>query len=405
MKRLPTWKLLQAQDIKADEEIKERWINKGNIKTESTRNALEYFKTLNMAELLEIDKPSKFTDLFNDRKTANIFIKENSSVYLYKTNGDKAAMDFVTVVSELRGLSFTNAITYVSEMLGVEYGESSERIKQINKSIDDFHQHILTIELKDVKPETHKLLKDGRTQYGRDIADILTIFKNHIIEVNGKPRMISSLSVRELSIRIYGSDKAKNKIQRVLHLMVLLGFVDKLKNDEIPKDVLDGLLDFQKKNKFSKRTDAYEVKQLEIDFFNLIEGKAGVINSKGITSATLSQDGLTHSLGREESNRVFVQDANKDIADITLLVEREAITFIHEKIEANGYVEEKEVIEHLSEIVGKTKAQTKIKQIKTQLVEGYGLDRCRLNKELKKSFNVSDKYKETQAPAIYKLAN
>lgn len=405
MNRLETWKLLQAQDVKADEEVKERWSIKENISVDSTRNALEYFKTLDMAELLEINSPNTFDDLFEDGMKASIFKKENSSVYLYKTKGSKSAMDLVEVVRQLRGLSISGAISYISEMFNVEYGTKSQRIKDINKSIDDFQHHILTVELKDVKPETHKLLKDGRTQYGRDIADILTIFKNHIIEVDGEPRMISQLSSKELSIRVYGSEKSYKKIQRVLHMMVLLGFVDKLKNNEVPSDILQALLSYQKQKGFVRRTDVYEVKQLEFDFFNKIEGKAGVINSKGITSSTLTRDGIIHSLGLDEGNKVFVQDTNKVVQSITKEVEHEAIAFIHEKIEANGYVEEQDVIEHLAGIIGKTKAKTKIKEVKTQLTEGYGLERVRLNKALKKSFDVTTNYKETQAPTIYKLAN
>src|SRR5699024_1518781 len=361
MNRLETWKLLQAQDVKADEEVKERWSIKENISVDSTRNALEYFKTLDMVELLEINLPNAFDDLFEDGMKASIFKKENSSVYLYKTKGSKSAMDLVEVVRQLRGLSISGAISYISEMFNVEYGTKSQRIKDINKSIDDFQHHILTVELKDVKPETHKLLKDGRTQYGRDIADILTIFKNHIIEVDGEPRMISQLSSKELSIRVYGSEKSYKKIQRVLHMMVLLGFVDKLKNDEVPSDILQGLLSYQKQKGFVRRTDVYEVKQLEFDFFNKIEGKAGVINSKGITSSTLTRDGIIHSLGLDEGNKVFVQDTNKMVSNITKEVEHEAIAFIYEKIEANGYVEEQDVIEHLAGIIGKTKAKTKIK--------------------------------------------
>lgn len=405
MNRLETWKLLQAQDVKADEEVKERWEDKGRISVENTRVAIEYLKTLDMAEILEINSPASFDDLFEEGKKASIFKKENSSVYLYKTKGSKSAMDLVEVIRQLRGLNVSSAISYISEMFEVEYGTKSQRIKDINKSIDDFQYRVLTVELKDVKPETHKLLKDGRTEYGRNISEILTIFKNHIIEVDGEPRMISQLSSRELSIRMYGNEKSYKKVQRVLNMMVLLGLIDKLKNDEVPNEILQGLLNFQNKNQFTKRTDVFEVKQLEFDFFNKIEGKAGVINSKGITSSTLTRDGIIHSLGLDEGNKVFVQDTNKIVSNITKEVEHEAIAFIHEKIEANGYVEEQDVIEHLAGIIGKTKAKTKIKEVKTQLTEGYGLERVRLNKALKKSFDVTTNYKETQAPTIYKLAN
>src|SRR5699024_45809 len=222
MNRLETWKLLQAQDVKADEEVKERWSIKENISVDSTRNALEYFKTLDMVELLEINLPNAFDDLFEDGMQASIFKKDGSSVYLYKTKGSKSAMDLVEVVRQLRGLSVSNSISYISEMFEVQYGTKSQKIKDLNEGIDNFRNHVLTVELEDVKPETHKLLKDGRTEYGKRISDILTVFQNHIIEVDGEPRMISQLSVRELSIRIYGNDKGKNRVQRALHVMNLL---------------------------------------------------------------------------------------------------------------------------------------------------------------------------------------
>lgn len=405
MNRLETWKLIQAQDVSADEEVKQRWMNKEKITVDFTRHALEYFKTLDMAELLEIETPESFDDLFEEGKQASIFKKKDSSVYLYKTKGSASAMDLVEVVRQLRGLSVSNSISYISEMFEVQYGTKSQKIKDLNEGIDNFRNHVLTVELEDVKPETHKLLKDGRTEYGKRISDILTVFQNHIIEVDGEPRMISQLSVRELSIRIYGNDKGKNRVQRALHVMNLLGFIDKLKNDEIPHDILNGLLNFQKQKKFTKRTDVFEVNQLEFDFFHKMEGKAGVINSKGITSLTLTRDGVINSLGLDEGNKVFVQDTNKMVSNITKEVEHEAIAFIYEKIEANGYVEEQDVIEHLAGIIGKTKAKTKIKEVKTQLTEGYGLERVRLNKALKKSFDVTTNYKETQAPIIYKLAD
>src|SRR5699024_9806830 len=115
MNRLETWKLIQAQDVSADEEVKQRWMNKEKITVDFTRHALEYFKTLDMAELLEIETPSSFDDLFEEGKQASIFKKDGSSVYLYKTKGSKSAMDLVEVVRQLRGLSVSNSISYISE--------------------------------------------------------------------------------------------------------------------------------------------------------------------------------------------------------------------------------------------------------------------------------------------------
>ena len=73
-----------------------------------------------------------------------------------------------------------------------------------------------------------------------------------------------------------------------------------------------------------------------------------------------------------------------------------------EMITTNGYVEEKAVIEHLSNFIGKSLSDYKFKQLRSKITEGYGLERVRLNKALKKEFAVSDKYTQTQSPSIFK---
>jgi len=405
---LPTWKLIQARSKEADEEVRNRWteVNKV-IKMETTLNAKEYFKSLNMADLLGIDNPKKFNDIFStdENPSASIFKMKEGACYLYKRfNASVPAMDIVTVVSKLRGISITNSVMYISQMLNVQYGVDSENIKNINKAIDEFKHHLLTLDLSKTHPETHKLLKDGRTQYGRDISDVLEILRNHIIEVNGEPRMISHLSTRELSIRIYGKETSYNRVQRVLRLMQLLGIITKLKNDEIPNDILDGLLKFQVENKFSKRTDVHEIKEFGTDFLVNSEREAGVINSKGLTSASLTRYGIMYEFGKEKANDIFVQDAKEDFN--VSKHEMDIMHFINgvvqKEVEKAGYIEETDIIEELAKELGKTKSKMKWKQIRNEFTNGYGYERTRLNKALKKEFGVSAKYTQTQAPNIIK---
>lgn len=406
LNKLATWKLLQARTTDADEEVKRRWSSFDTLKFRNTDVANEYFKKIDMAELLQIEKPKKFTDLFNNGKTASIW--EYYGVYLYKTNGNKASLDLLAVVQELRGLeSLGNAMSYLSEMFGVEYGEDSPKIKAINRSIERFRSHALAVDLEKVYPNAHKLLKNRVSQYGNIISQILTVFQNYIIEVNGEPRMLSSLGTRELSRRIFGNESGYGRISKALNIMVFLGFIDKLDNDEIPADLLEQLLNFQNKNGHGKRADVFETKQMEFDFLKSVDRKAGDWFERGGTASAMSRDGMIHSYDKDLADKMFVQDKNNPYKHgVTDRVLAEVLQFIYDCIAKNGYAEEKEVVAYirLHYKYGEKKAREKLKQIRKPITIDYGLNRCRLNTALKKSFNVTANYRETQAPFIYTTA-
>lgn len=180
-------------------------------------------------------------------------------------------------------------------------------------------------------------------------------------------------------------------------------WIDKLSTDDLPEALRDKLVEYQKANNRKYRKNVIEFKYLGTDFFWTLNNKCEVMLDKGFTArATLTKEGLQNTFGDKEANKVFNQDVDRKVSKLSKDVEDEAIHYIMESIEINGYVEEKAVIEHLSNFIGKTLSDYKFKQLRNKIVEGYGLERTRLNKALKKEFDVSDKYTQTQAPSIFK---
>lgn len=414
MKNLKIWELIRSQMPEADKEVKSRLTEKyEQVTVRNSANAKEYIKTLDMREILELPKTSKFPDILDEDEnpSASVYkFKGDNKTFLYKRFNHGDSFDIIRLVSKLRGINNTHALIYLSEMLNVKYGEGSEEIKKINKVIDEFQHHMLTVDLSDQYPQTHKLLKDGRSNYGRDISDILEIMRNYVIEVDGVPRLISHLSLRELSIRIYGNDKRDEKISRVLQYMHRLGFISKLSDGAIPKDVLDGILKYKIDRNFSKKTDVYEMKDASggKDPLVEIERKAGECNSKKTTFDAMTKQGNLMNYGTEFVKNYYVQDAEKGeitLTKETLIAHEESLKIAMSKIEEQGYVENNDIINHLIEVFGsKTKGRRKFNESKNYLKEAYGLTEVNLNKELKKELNVpSDKYSPTQSPKIMLL--
>lgn len=403
---MPTWKLIRQ----GHDDLVNHRLRKYSVSLKNKASTIEYVKSINMREILGIQEAGNFHDLFkpDNNPSASIFKMKDSEVYLYKRHSHNKDYLFtgsiIEVVAKLKRTHFMGALLYLSQMMEINYN-ISEELKEISDNIDAYCQMLLSPDLEMSYPNTHKIFKDGRSNYSSDVIQILQILKHCLVESNGETRLISQLSVRELSVRIYGSESKKERINKVLNLMCVTQFIEKLDDDKIPEELLEKIMTFKNEKKRKYRKNLYEARNLESNFFNNLEGKCGMLREKHFTAkATLTKEGLAKTLGEEEANKVFVQDKERKVSKLTNEVEDVAIDFIMAKIKEKGYVEEKAVVKYLSDWIGKTFSDFKFKQLRANLITGYGLERCRLNKALKKEFGVSEKYTQTQSPAILKIA-
>ena len=400
----PTWWLIRHGH---DDLVKAR-LSKYKATTHHQATAMEYVKSLNMGEVLDLPTERNFNDLFTEdaNPSANVYKLEDSEVWLYTRHSSDESKRFtgslIQVVQKLKKTHFIGALMYLIEVMDIDF-KATKEIQRLINEIEIYSALLLSSDLKKTYPHVAKIFKDGRTNYASDVVQILQIAKNNVVEVDGEIRMISQLSVRELAERIHGTDKKKNRVSKVLNLMSTTDWIDKLSTDDLPEALKTKLVEYQEANNRKYRKNVIEFKYLGSDFFGQLNNKCEVMLDKGFTAkATLTKEGLQNTFNETEANKVFNQDTDRKISKLSNDVETEAVHFIMESIESKGYVEEKAVIKHLSNFIGKTLSDYKFKQLRSKITEGYGLERVRLNKTLKKEFAVSDKYAQTQAPSIFK---
>lgn len=400
----PTWWLIRHGH---DDLVKAR-LSKYKATTHHQATAMEYVKSLNMGEVLDLPTERNFNDLFTEdaNPSANVYKLEDSEVWLYTRHSSDESKRFtgslIQVVQKLKKTHFIGALMYLIEVMDIDF-KATKEIQRLINEIEIYSALLLSSDLKKTYPHVAKIFKDGRTNYASDVVQILQIAKNNVVEIDGEIRMISQLSVRELAERIHGTDKKKNRVSKVLNLMSTTDWIDKLSAEDLPEAIKTKLVEYQEANNRKYRKNVIEFKYLGSDFFGQLNNKCEVMLDKGFTAkATLTKEGLQNTFNETEANKVFNQDTERKISKLSRNVETEAVHFIMESIEAKGYVEEKAVIKHLSNFIGKSLSDYKFKQLRSKITEGYGLERVRLNKTLKKEFAVSDKYAQTQAPSIFK---
>lgn len=399
----PTWWLMRHG---YDDIVKERLsVYKASVEQQSV--AMNYFNSLNMREVLGFKKKGNIHDLFShdENPSVSIYEIEDGGVWLYTRHSDDPKKRFtgnlLQVVAKLKKTHFIGALNYLVEMTGTDFN-SSEIIKQLNTEIEIYTSLLNSKDLKYTSPNIYRIFKDGRSNYSSDVIQILQIFKNNVVEIDGEIRMISQLSSRELATMIYGDKEKKTRILKVLNLMTATDWIVKLGKEDLPDEIRAKVIEFQKNKKRKYYKNVFEFIELGGDFFERLDGKCGIfIENKFSAKSTLTKIGLEKTLGKKEADKVFTQDTDREINVITKEIEDEIVAYIFKQIEAHGYAEEREVIAFLSEEFSKSFSEFKFKQVRSDIAKAYNLKICRLNKALKKEFGVSDKYTQTQAPSVF----
>lgn len=400
----PTWWLIRHG---FDDLVKERLsVYKANVENQAT--AMNYINSINMRELLGFASSGNIHDLFSEDRHPSVDVYQAGSAWLYTRHSDDEKKAFtgntVMIVQKLKKTSFMKSLMYLTEMMSLEFNVNEE-IKQLNKEIDIYSTLLLSQNLEKTHPNVAKIFKDGRTNYATDVVAILQIMKNNIVEVDGQTRMITQLSARDYSEMLYGTKNKKKRVQTIINLMTTTDWIVKVNTDALPASIKEKVVGFQKDKNRKYHKSVLEYLSNGDDFFDKLDRKCGALRENNFTArATLTKEGLAKTLGEEEANKVFVQDKERKVSKLTNEVEDVAIDFIMAEIKKKGYVEEKAVVKYLSDWIGKTFSDFKFKQLRANIITGYGLERCRLNKALKKEFGVSDKYTQTQSPAIIKIA-
>lgn len=395
--QIPTYKLIENGNSK---EVRKR-LNKYSCTLHSKVQADNYIKSLNMADILDLPLETPFQSIFhNDHyETGSIFQSNKSHVYLYKCHAEKYPFtgDLVQVVQKLLNINRIEALKYLIKVMEIQI-VITEQIQSIREQCDLFMNILLQEDLKETYPAVHSIFRTRK----RDVVSILTIFRESIYEDrHGNLRCLTWMSTRNLSLKIYDRADKFHIINKVLNLLTLTGWIDKLENKDIPPELLEKIQIYQREKGYTKKSNVFELLELNNDFFEILSEQCEQLKEDGFTmTASINREYVLRTYGEEKADKIFPQDSGKEISERSYDIEKKIVSIIFREVDEKGYAEQKEVIEELGQETGKTFADYKFKQLANTVFEKYGLEKRNLNNSLKKALGVEDRYTVRQSPKV-----
>lgn len=396
--------------------IKERYNSSLSFKFDDVYSAINVLQSkIDMIEFLDLPTSNPFLDVLHkeENPSASVFnpiLKgdtEAQDFQLYKVfSSDKVQVlyDLVNLISVITGLnSRYKAGKLLIELTGSELVDSGN-IVEIKKSLKFISKMFRYDEqMKLLYTDTYKITRHvNHLIY--EVINIMIDYTSEDIET-GEVRVVNFLShetlARELTKNThYTIDK--NKARRIVDALVFFKLIKKLKDSEIPENMLSTVVKYKKDTGNRRRSNVYELVLPKENYIEELEAFCSeLVKIKFTLSSNLNGDFLYRYFGAKEVIRVFPQFKTHEketlsnkienvLSKDSLDIEKAATKFMLNKIDSDGYVLEKEVKAYLTRYYKKSFSEAKFKTVKYSIIDNYDIKRLKVNSELKEKFKMKN---------------
>jgi hypothetical protein len=377
--------LIQQRSIK---ELQKR-IHTEPIVIHNNFEVSNFLKRQDLREYLGITTKGNFIDIFHDENNPSASIYESNKGnghQMYKCHSTSAEFTgtILEITERLLHCPRIEANKFLMDLYQIEIVESDQQ-KALKEELDLYKEILQSDDLEEMYPNFYKVF--NRYGYLKDMYILLDLVKEYLPAGDDK-RLLFNHSIETISKKF---GRSKSVTHTRMNFLTFFEFLSKLDKEEIPKELYAIQLESKRKKGHKYLNSTYEIHLYSFDFFNSLDCKCALWIEKGCTTKTVNYEGILRNFGQEEADRVFPQDKGKEIHSLN----EEVVSIIHrttlELIESYGWTTEREVLDNVKLFF---KGQQKFKEMEFkiclgELLEGYDLERVRLNKDLKEQLGIT----------------
>lgn len=369
-----------------------------------------YFKSLDMRELLELPEGNPFMDIFHEEEnpSASVFLNTEYDIYLYKCFSKTSPFqgDIIRVVGKLLGL---NSYTKIVEVLinitnsniswNSEIGEARLNALELQKALE---KNTLNLNF----PELNTYL----SRYRKEISILLDLIFDYtyVDKQTGEVRYMNFLSIKSYTKLVkdnLGYNISEGKMWNILNVVTVTELIHKVETNKIPKGIFDDLIDKQKKDSEQIRTSNVYIPTIDIQNAQAIAEK--MVQNR-VTISGLGYELVYRLFGEEKAKRDFPQaytpleekglitmsKQNKNLPKSSVALEKAAVKILVTELETKGYIFESELISKLAKNRRMKLMDTKkrFEKIRADIYNKYDISRERLTKDLYRDLGIVEKY-------------
>lgn len=362
-----------------DGDINDRFID-GVYQFQSEAEMYEYINSIDLQEYLGVPNGAFCCILpkhEDSKPSAHIYITDDGT-QIYKCFGCNQARTIISITEQLAHCRRSEAINFIKKVYKINY-KPSEWVEQQRQLMIDSALYLDSQEFKETFPQINKLIRTRKS----DIQKILmhmTKYVNDGLRLDGKPLFFSSLP----NLMKVCERKNKNTMSQSITLFALLNMLNKVELNCIPEDELKKAKHISAKYGFKKIVNFYQIEEYGFTTLEDSEKIAGTLLDNNVTLKGLSREYILRTFGVELADKVYPQykfENRQGTSAKSDYLTGELAAVVLETIKNQGYIFERDV--NLDGAIGR-----QWKKSIQEILDSYGLQRVKLNKELKEKYGI-----------------
>lgn len=369
-----------------------------------------FFKTIDMIELLELPDTNPFLDIFHEETnpSASVYLNEEYDIYLYKCFSEQSRFqgDIIRVIRKLLNIkSYTKVIEVLVTITNSEINWKSE-IGEARYNAMELQKALKRNTLRLNYPDLNKYLYNYRQEIDLllDLIFDYTYMDKETREVKYM-NFISLKTYAKLVKENLGYKISEGKMWNILNVVTVTELIRKAESKSVPLDLQEKLILNQQENSGQIRTSNVYYPVVDIENSQIL-AKEMVQNN--VTISGLGYNLVYRLFGEEKANQDFPQaykpledrglvsmsKRDRNLTTASVALEKSAVKILMPQIEEQGYMYESDLISKLAR-VRKTKksiTQNNFQKIRADIYNNYGIKRERLTKELHYELGMKENY-------------
>lgn len=369
-----------------------------------------FFKTIDMVEILELPDTNPFLDIFHEETnpSASVYLNEEYDIYLYKCFSEQSTFqgDIIRVIRKLLNIkSYTKVIEVLITITNSEINWKSE-IGEARYNAMELQKALKRNTLRLNYPDLNKYLYNYRQEI--DLLLDLIFDYTYMDKETGEVKYMNFISLKTYAKLVkenLGYKISEGKMWNILNVVTVTELIRKAESKSIPLDLKEKLILNQQENSGQIRTSNVYYPVVNIENSQIL-AKEMVENN--VTISGLGYNLVYRLFGEEKANQDFPQaykpledrglvsmsKRDRNLTKASVALEKSAVKILMTQIEEQRYMYESNLISKLAR-VRKTKksiTQNNFQKIRADIYNNYGIKRERLTKELYYELGIKEKY-------------
>lgn len=351
----------------------------------NTENDLyKHINSIDLGDFLGID--GKVNCIFpehNDSSPSATIFTTNDGTQIYKCFGCNKALTIISVVEKLAKCKRREAIEFIKSVYNIKLAKTEWQKEQIQAMIDNVN-YLDSEDFNIAFPNLANLIRTRK----HHIQKILIHFTQYVSEdfqYNNKPIFFSDYNTL---LNVCGINPNKRiTLSQSLILFALLNMIIKLKDHQIPCELLSKAKHIAAKHNHKKLTNFYSFDDYGLNLLEECEEIAIQLKDNNISIKGLSREYVLRTFGIDVANKVFPQYIYENERGTTKKQNDDTVKIankILKHIEKYGYIKE-------SDISKDKKMELQWKKSIQEILDSYDLQRIRLNNKIKEYYNINVK--------------